>query len=457
MKTLLLCFISLLFFYFSSVSQTINSSVIATSGGYYEAAGLKTSITIGEPLIETYFSNDLVLTQGFQQTINCFYEQVIYLPAGWSGLSSYLIPNNTLVEYIFYPVNNNLTLCMLQANIYWPGQGINTLVNWDTYSGYKLHMTAADSLKIMGCKPENNTIYLNNGWSLLPVLSSNNVNCIDLFAPLGDTLTIVLEMAGNLMYWPGQGITSLEYLLPGKAYKIHVSHDCSLTFQDNDAGEETIINEQQYEIITPWNQVVKSPNAHAIAIDKKVLEKMVEGDIIGIFTQEGWCSGVLEVTQQVGNDAIVAFGDDPVSNEFTDGFTEDESFLWKLFRPVTNELFNLEVAYNTSFPNTNHFSSNGLSKIMDVEMTMTSIADLTQATQIVVYPNPAQDILTIEYLNAKPDASRVQIYSGEGKLMLEHKLIENKTILNISNLKPGVYLIKIIDSSIIEVKKLIIY
>lgn len=48
-------------------SQSIDNSVIATSGDYFEGGGNSLSWTLGELAVETYTSPDVILTQGFQQ------------------------------------------------------------------------------------------------------------------------------------------------------------------------------------------------------------------------------------------------------------------------------------------------------------------------------------------------------------------------------------------------------
>ena len=49
-------------------SQSITRKVIASAGGYYNGNDINVSYTIGEPIINTLSNNDMIITQGFQQS-----------------------------------------------------------------------------------------------------------------------------------------------------------------------------------------------------------------------------------------------------------------------------------------------------------------------------------------------------------------------------------------------------
>lgn len=65
MKTISLCW--LCFVLLGLRSQTIQNYVIASGGGHAQSANFNVSMTIGEPVIETFYSTQKHLTQGFHQ------------------------------------------------------------------------------------------------------------------------------------------------------------------------------------------------------------------------------------------------------------------------------------------------------------------------------------------------------------------------------------------------------
>lgn len=78
-------------------SQSLSPSVITQGGEFVKQAGYSLSYTVGEMMIETYYSDHHILTQGFQQP---FYKNLVEeeetLDPVWAG---YVYPNpvwNTL-------------------------------------------------------------------------------------------------------------------------------------------------------------------------------------------------------------------------------------------------------------------------------------------------------------------------------------------------------------------------
>ena len=157
--------------------------------------------------------------------------QIINIPQGWSGISSFTSLADDTITNLFSPIIDDLTILMDGGTgMYWPDQGVNSLVYWETFEGYKIHVMNETQLLFSGPIETNNLLTLNGGWSIIPVISPNYYPVADIYNHLGDTLTLIKEISGIKLFWPDQGITSLEHLIPGKAYQIHVSHDCDFSF-----------------------------------------------------------------------------------------------------------------------------------------------------------------------------------------------------------------------------------
>lgn len=150
------------------------------------------------------------------------------IPQGWSGISSYIIPDNSSVVNIFQPVINDLIILETQTAMYWPGQNINTIGNWNCHDGYAIKMSNPVSLDFLGSVEENTTVQLASGWNLIPVLSPCDVDAAAIFA--GKDLVIAKEVAGWKLYWPGMNINTLVDLKPGKAYYVKMGTSGEITF-----------------------------------------------------------------------------------------------------------------------------------------------------------------------------------------------------------------------------------
>lgn len=70
-----------------------------------------------------------------------------------------------------------------------------------------------------------------------------------------------------------------------------------------------------------------------------------------------------------------------------------------------------------------------------------------------IYPNPAKDIITIEsFMTGDTPLSILNVNSQK---IMERQISDYKTQIDISNLSPGVYFVKLQNRNTVEIKKLI--
>ena len=463
MKKILILLLNVVFLVGLNAQITNEQQVISNAGNYSEAGGISLSWTLGETVIATFDNGGLVLTQGFQQPMFLFQGQIVVVPAGWSGVSSYVIPNNPAVVDIFADVVDDLVILQNgYGGVYWPDEGINGIGDWVTHDGYKIKTNAEMVLFFEGMSDPDQVVVLNAGWTVIPVLSPNNVATAALFGPLGSDLIICKEIAGNRIYWPDQGIFNLNFLEPGKAYQIAMSAPGSLDFSGFDALPGPWVSNielNQLDNATPWNDVVFTGTSHTIAIDSKALENIPGinyGDYIGVFTQNNICAGLIQYNGSMENVSLAAFSDDATTASMTEGFIPEEYMSFKMYRPATGEEYTLEAEFDVNMPNTDIFAFDGLSKIVDITVTVTSVDDMFALNDVEIYPNPANDRVTINCIGNISNNAEVFIYSiEEGKLVKYEKLNNNTVELDISQLAQGVYFVKVTDGANVVVKKLI--
>ena len=72
------------------------------------------------------------------------------------------------------------------------------------------------------------------GWNLMPVLSSCQVDVLYIASQIQDEIEIIKLAAGNGVYWPEKSVQSLNILVPGEAYLIRVNAGCSVVFPNCD-------------------------------------------------------------------------------------------------------------------------------------------------------------------------------------------------------------------------------
>ena len=105
-------------------------------------------------------------------------------------------------------------------------------------------------------------------------------------------------------------------------------------------------------------------------------------------------------------------------------------------------------------PNLGTWTIDGNSNFVETDPECATLSvDSIKALVFDLYPNPATDRITIA---SKSDNASIEIYNITGKRVLFKDLNLGENILNVSQLKTGVYLARLVSDSNVETKKLII-
>jgi PKD repeat protein len=157
-------------------------------------------------------------------------QQIVQLNYGWSAISSYVIPDDPTITGLFDGIWNDddFVIMVGDGGVFYPSQELYTITNWNSQSGYLIKMYDDREVIFQGAaSPQEITIQ--EGWSLIPVLSSCEVNTEALLSQY-PMVTMVKEVAGIGIYWPEMGINTLETLSPGKAYYVHTTGETTINF-----------------------------------------------------------------------------------------------------------------------------------------------------------------------------------------------------------------------------------
>ncbi len=93
---------------------------------------------------------------------------------------------------------------------------------------------------------------------------------------------------------------------------------------------------------------------------------------------------------------------------------------------------------------------------IDINEDILDVEDTTLTSKLVIYPNPASDLITISFPISINDASII-IYDQLGKVQLSKRFFGKKEIqLDISSVKSGIYFMKITGNNTASIKKIII-
>lgn len=373
----------------------------------------------------------------------------ISLSAGWRGLSSYLIPANNDIADVFAPILPWFVMAATMTSIYYPAGQINTIGTWDSQSAYKLKMAAPASLNIIGPEETNKVLAMTAGWNLIPVICNTPVNASTLFGTTG--MVIVKDVAGMGVLWPAMNINTLGDLMPGMAYFAKLNAPATITFPQN--SDEALGGHYPAFRLPdhPWNEVTISASSHLVAIKASGMSSILPSDLIGVFTADKKCCGVIRIEDISSNAIITAYADDPLT-ETKDGFINQEEMQFIVYRPRTSEYFETEPVYDLSVPNQETFKNEGISVIQNLNVLKVGIENLFDSG-IVIYPNPAGDKIWIEGIR---NVSEIRVTNAMGEILKTYTVkCQDKIALDLTGLMPGIYQIHFISEKGIIILKVV--
>jgi len=396
-----------------------------------------------------------VTATGGSPSVNVTVTQVSYpthsvsLNAGWQGLSSYIMPANNAIVDVFAPVSPNFIIAQTMTGVYYPAGPVNTIVDWLSQSAYKVKMSSAATLPVIGNEETNKVFLLSAGWNLVPVIVNAPLNPVTLFS--GTSLTIAKDVAGTGVYWPAYGINTLGNLLPGRAYYALLGTAGSITFPANSKAEWTGIYPEFQLPDNPWNDITVSPSSHLIAIESSGMAGLMHGDMIGIFGNEGVCYGVTEITSVNANALLTAYSNDELTGS-KDGFDAMEPMLFKVYRSSTGETFDVVVEYDVQLPQTSYFVGEGLSAIKTLKLSATGISG-ELASGISIYPNPTDGTVQISGIS---EFTQIDVVGTLGAFIQTIQTGgESSVNIDLSGLKPGIYQIRLSGEKGTVVKRVV--
>nr|NQU88955.1 lamin tail domain-containing protein [Bacteroidota bacterium] len=420
----------------------------------YEADGYGPSITLCDPSSDNALAENWTASielAAFNAEFNAIYATpggacsgdlahsfVIY--DGWSGISSYIVPDDPDIENMFAPIGNAAVVLQNFSNLYLPYYQINTIGNWNSHDGYQIKLDLNKYMVIKGTYESNKTVSLAEGWNILPVISTCMVNVVDLVGAVAE-VTFIKEMGSELIYWPAGAITTLEFLDPGKAYYIQVSATVDITFPDCMAKDSRQPEKFKPLSTDQWNEVTPKSVSHAIGFSAEALDILQPGDVIGAFTSTGNCAGVTEIGDD--NGYILAWGDD-IFTQNIDGFVENEEITFRAFRPSTAEEYAVTAVYDDQYENEGAFAVHGISFVNELKLEPIGIG-LPGNASIHIYPNPASDYLNVQIPGM--ELGSFEIYSTLGTRVVVGEISGHNAQLKIGNLENGFYFLKLINTS----------
>ena len=152
---------------------------------------------------------------GYKFTIELTYpsSQSIELCDGWNLISSYLNSNQS-VEEVFNPIQENIIIVKNNSGTaYLPEWNFNGIGEFNSLEGYFVKTYTSTTLNIYGTfiSPEANPIPLNNGWSAISYLRTDEVPANLIFAEIvNDNNLVIAKNYSGQAYLPDWDFNGME-------------------------------------------------------------------------------------------------------------------------------------------------------------------------------------------------------------------------------------------------------
>lgn len=358
----------------------------------------------------------------------------VELSEGWSGFSLPVTPFEQDLDVLFEGVMEDMVVLRNSSQIFWPAMNINTFNGWEADYAAALKMESTGVLTIPGIPDTDQEIEIQQGWNYLPVITNCNIAVSDLAATVPEDIEMIKEIAGYRIYWPAQGIATLEVLEVGKAYLIRLANDLTLSFPPCTDAQPTSLG---YNVPAIWNQPHATPGSHIISIDHRNVEGLQPGDYVGVFTQNGICAGCIEVGSPPV--ALSVFADDDLTPA-VEGFNPGDKFVFRMLDGQSMNEVGLNLVFSEKLPDHDtYFSPNGISAVKSGYAGTNMVSN--PEAGISIFPNPAKEKVFVSGLQGNVSIT-INTLQGRTVAAIERQG-ESTLEINLGHLLPGVYLMKI--------------
>jgi hypothetical protein len=337
---------------------------------------------------------------------------------GWNIFSSPVLPEETDMKGIFQPFIDNESLVKIQDEsgnsledygIY--GGWKNNIGDISITEGYKVKMSLEDSIVICGSTVEYPfAIPLKTGWNIISYPQTIAIDGLDVVQELIDRGVLIKVQNESGQSIEDYGIyggwtTNIGNFLTGEGYKIKVSADDTLwiysSYPKSNVIETKLIQTTHYQPVFKGNGI-DHMNINLVNLAESGI---LEGDEIGIFDGD-LCVGSAKVTGQNSSFISLIASANDENSELANGFINDNEIILKLYRNGKEYPMSLQFVNSVS----GEFEKNG---------TIFALANMDINTGIElpgnefganIYPNPFNDILSMNINLPKQEELIVEIY-----------------------------------------------
>jgi hypothetical protein len=365
--------------------------------------------------------------------------QSINFTLGWNMISAYILTDKPLMDSIWKNLIEDIAILKNNSgDVYIPEWNINDIGNWDVTQGYQAYLYSAKTLPITGIpvKPESNPLILSTGWGLISYLRNSSISTPTALQTIvdGNSLIIAKNNFGEV-YIPVWDIDDIGNLVPGQGYQVYLSKADTLIYPVNSLGRSAAKEHRPVpKYLIP--EVSMTGNNSVLLLKCENIENMNE---IGVYANSNQLVGSGVVFNGVA--VITIWGDDSQTPEI-DGALNSYELKVMSYELKTGKITDVNLSGLIDFITNEQVSEMKYSKD-GVYYAKAEVKD-NSAISLNIKPNPANDIIEIEFSSPDCNNTEISIYSSNGKLIDKitdklQTLSGNIISYNVSKLSSGEY------------------
>jgi len=420
--------------------------------------------------ISTWKTNGRYLpgsTAVVELSFNELYTQFINLLKGYNMISTNVTPLSSC------PIALTKTLADQGNLIKMQDETGNSLENWGDFGGwinqfgalektegYKIQVANNCTLQVTGRRiamPLD--INLKAGWNIISFPRTDIVDAMSIVQTLIDQNKLVKvqdEIGNSIENWGiyGGWKNGIGNFLPGKAYKVKMSTDAVLTFQESYTKSAVIMAKKlgtEY-----FNSSVEGNGTDHMNINITGLNNigLSVGDELAAF-DGAVCVGTIMITEaDLLSGSACLSSSVSTNNQNLNGF--------KVGNPIQilawSKLSGDESKVNAEVITGQMKYEKNASVLINMKSATiaTAITNLDVVVKIDVFPNPCQGKVTVRFSEIPDENSRIEISDISGRKIISRIISGTSEEFNLNHLTPGLYLVKSILGSSEFVQKLIV-
>jgi len=408
-----------------------------TIGASFEFGGLDDSESTKEELMLKYL-------EFFGLTPQAEITQTIPLNTGYQFISSrvaienpdmLIVLQDILTENLDFVRNSNGTV-LRKIGPNW----VNGIGDWISTEGYLFKMFGAETFEITGEQMDPlSPITLTSGYQFVSYLPEEAIDALEAFIGiLGDNLDYIRNSNGEMLRKIGPNwVNGIGNANPGEGYLIKMFADDELIYS---VPVKSILSSQSPK--TTNHFTFEGGNA-ANPVFTIYVEGLEIGDEVAVFDNNKIVGTGVIVSENALDNSV------PVFSTLTSGkgYNEGNEISMKVWNSNSTKIIEADFTFETEYEAYTE-------KVFPTEDGKYSIANVIKASsvsinEILIYPNPATDLINISSAN---EIKNVSIFNYVGQKVFSG----NSNQINSSNLEAGIYLIRIETINGIETNKITI-